>query len=102
MPNVSFKIPRNVVDRHPEIGKRHWDAGEIVDLSDLVEGAPGNISLETYSQHGRIIVRSADAGSMIRMRKYSDSLGGVEAAKPEEVASVLAARNPRHELRVDE
>jgi hypothetical protein len=101
MPNVAFKIPRNVVNQHPEIGKRHWDAGEVVDLDELVEGAPANITLETYAQHGRIVVRSADAGSMIRMRRYSNFLGA-DAVDPGEVSSVLAKRNPKHELRIDE
>lgn len=102
MPKVVFKIPGNVVAAHPELKKWQWEAGDEVEFSSIVDGAPAGVRLEAYSYYGTIWVRAADAGSMVRMRRYSNEIGG--EAKPDEgeVAKVLASRNPKKELAVGE
>lgn len=102
MPNVVFKIPQNVVEAHPELRDWAWNAGEMVAFSDIVNGAPSNITLEAYPRNDRLIIRSANIGSMNRMRQYSNGLGGTKEPSDDEVAAVLASRNPERELRIDE
>ena len=94
---VTFKLPPEVVAAH-RAALESWPWGKTpeADLPGLIPGA-GFVEgdkLEAIVRLGRTVIRAKNVGAITRMRAYADTLPQMPKPTAEDIAAVLAARNP--------
>lgn len=81
-PTVIYKLPLAFQQAHGDLLRGHdWARNNLMRLSILLPEIPelDGAVLEAITRDRRTIVRSIDGGSMMKVRKYSDSLGEPES-----------------------
>lgn len=94
---INYKLPPEFMAAHGDVVRAwDWGASPILALKAVL---PGIKALEDVRLHlrgeGEAIVCPVGGGSAIRLRRYNDTLPQFPKPTPEEVAAVLAKRNPQ-------
>lgn len=95
MDNIIYKLPKQIMDRHgDELRAFDWSGCQeaVFKLGDEA------FHLEIVARDGQRIVRPKTLSSANRLRKYALSIAPDWKPTDEEVAAVLAKRNPKRDV----
>jgi hypothetical protein len=97
MSRIVWKVPAEFMERHGDV-LRAWDWRRFPVLSlkavlPEIE-ALAYVRLEFAANGSQQVVRPAGGGSAVRLRRYNDTLPQHPKPSREEIAAVLARRNP--------
>lgn len=94
-----YKLPRPAVDAlREQLDAIDWEQTTTATLA-LPDGAAARVEI-IRGRRGDTIVRPADGGSALRIRKFADTIAAADPDRyppqsAEETARVLAGRNPQ-------